>query len=101
MIKIRNIKEEKHQLFHPNHNSLGFVNVYQFDDVRIQIAKKKLEGYYIMFKNEQININSNGSLDKNPDGFFDLSRYQSYALLTLRRGLWTDTASTLYESYIK
>lgn len=49
-VKIIKIKPEKVKLYNPNNKYLGLVNELEFNEIRIQIAKKQLEGYYIKYK---------------------------------------------------
>lgn len=74
MIKIRNVKERiEVNLFDERSIYLGTLRTeLQFLDVRLQIKEQKLEGYYFMWKNIKIPIESNGVILDWPDGFFDL-----------------------------
>ena len=42
-----------------------------YDDVRRQIGLQRLNGYYIMFEGQRIDIDSLGNASDNPPGFFD------------------------------
>jgi hydrogenase maturation factor len=74
-VKINKIKDSKAYLFY-NSIEIGLIsNQLQLNDVRLQIAKQKLSGYYIIFHNgkglQAINIRPDGSLSRWPSGFFD------------------------------
>jgi hypothetical protein len=87
MIFIKDIPVEKHPLYSPKHELLGYVDYFQFLDVRIQIKEQKLEGYYIVFtedkQDRQIMITSDGGTDCYPQGFFSLLDDQLDRLLDL------------------
>lgn len=70
-INIRKITPLTVECFDPNNNSLGFINEYEFLDLRIQIKNAKAKGYYCVFNNEKLFINIDGSLSNWPNGFFD------------------------------
>lgn len=67
MIEIRNIKEESISLYDKFENYLGEVENYlQFSDIRNQIKKKNLHGYYFVKKDKtKIEIDNNGYYDVN------------------------------------
>jgi hypothetical protein len=71
MIKVNPFVVPTRRTFDPDGNSLGYLNIYEFNDLRIQIAKERAEGYYAMFEDKIIMIKSNGSCDCWPNGFFD------------------------------
>ena len=73
MITINNkIKETPVKLYDPNHNLIGIIeNDYAFMDVRIQIKEQQLEGYYVIFQKQKINITKHGRCSSWPVGFFD------------------------------
>jgi hypothetical protein len=48
----------------------------QLQNVRIQIKKEKLSGYFIAWDGWIININNEGKLDRWPAGFYDLMDHQ-------------------------
>lgn len=70
-IKIKKITTLTVECFDSNNNSLGFINEYEFHDLRVQIKYAKAEGYYCVFNNEKLLIDINGRLSIWPDGFFD------------------------------
>jgi len=76
MIKINRIEPFTCEAFDPNNNSLGFLNIYEFLDLRLQISKEKVKGYYMKFNNEIIEITINGSISSYPNGFFNLKYSQ-------------------------
>lgn len=73
-VKINHtIKEPECSLYDPEGNCLGIINTSVIlNDVRLQIKRQKLEGYYILFENHRIDICSNGRMNSWPTGFFDL-----------------------------
>ena len=72
------------------HNSLGFVgnieNELQLYDVQIQIAKEKATGYYILWKDQRINISPDGAMDNWPLGWCDQTQYAFGELRAVRTG---------------
>lgn len=72
------------------HNALGFVgkieNELQLYDVQIQIAKEKASGYYILWKDQRINISTEGAMDNWPLGWCDQSQYAFSELRAVRCG---------------
>jgi hypothetical protein len=73
MIIIREFTEEKWPLYCSNNELIGYVDVFQYNDARIQIKEQKLSGYYILFGDDKlrIDITSSGKAVKHPNGFFD------------------------------
>jgi hypothetical protein len=63
MIKVNKITPPTVEVFDPEDNSLGQLNEYEFYDLRLQILKNRVQGYYVMFNGERSNINSFGRLD--------------------------------------
>lgn len=59
-------------------------NEWQLNDVRLQIAKQNLEGYYLIWKKERININKWGDCDNWHKGFYDLKFNQILELFKNR-----------------
>ena len=57
-------------LISPKGKNLGLItNIISLDNVRAQIRAKHAIGYKILFKDEYIRIDKNGSLAKWPDEF--------------------------------
>ena len=76
MIKINRIIPPTLQIYTPNGELLGTVNEYEFLDIRVQIKKHQVSGYYGIFNGERINIDRNGELEKYPNGLLDtMTRY--------------------------
>jgi hypothetical protein len=71
MIDIKRIVPQTVELFAPNEQSLGFINEYEFYDIRVQIRENQLEGYYLLFNNEKIVIDKNGKYN-GKKGLFDM-----------------------------
>ncbi len=72
-VKINQLKDKPCELYSP----YGFVGILetelQFTDVRVQIMKQKLSGYYIMLDGEKIIIDSDGRIENWLDGLFDVN----------------------------
>lgn len=84
MIKVNNIVVPTAEAYSPNGELLGVLNEYEFNELRIQIAKQKAEGYYMMFNNQKIIINSDGRVKDWPVGFFDIIENQLVELFKLQ-----------------
>ena len=84
-IKIREIEDLPAELYSPQNKLIGTIkNQLQFNDIRLQIASQKLEGYYIMFKGFKIKINSVGKCIPYYDRLFDINNNQEIKLLKFR-----------------
>lgn len=81
MIQINKITLQTAELFNPQGESMGIINEFEFNDIRIQIKKEKAEGYYCIFEGETCVIDKNGRVDYWPEGFFDLYEKQLSKLL--------------------
>jgi hypothetical protein len=81
MISINKITPQTVELFNPQNESMGFINEFEFNDIRIQIKKQCVEGYYCLFQGIKCEIDRNGKVKKWPDGFFDLHEKQLMELL--------------------
>jgi len=71
MIKNNKIKETKCDFFHENIFLFSVYDVVNFYDCLLQIRQEKSFNYYIVFKDEKILIDKNGTLEKYPIGLFD------------------------------
>jgi predicted ATPase len=72
-IKINKIIEPKCTLYHPDGTVIGEISsMLEFNDIRIQIMKNKVFGYYVIWEDKQINIDKYGNVDEWPKGFYDL-----------------------------
>lgn len=82
MVTINEFKQIECDLYDPNGNLIGTIkNEYSFNDVRIQIMKQRLEGYYVVFNDYRIDIDVDGRLDSFPEGFYDILENQYDELL--------------------
>lgn len=72
MIKVNKIEPFTCEAFSPENESLGFLNEYEFYDLRIQIKEAKAKGYYMMFNNIRIGIDHQGNVEDDPNGFYDM-----------------------------
>lgn len=83
-IKIREIKEIISELYNPEDKFLGIINSdKQLNDIRIQIAEKGLNGYYIKWRDNKIFIYKDGNLSSWPYGFYDLMGNQLITLISI------------------
>lgn len=82
-IKINNnIQEEHVPLYNPKGELVGIIkNELAFNDVRLQIQRKKLEGYYFVYKGRTHQIPINGHVDPWPDNLYETNLNQLSELL--------------------
>ena len=85
-VVIQDITEDSYvTVLCPDGSTLGVTNnLLVFNDIRLQIAKQRLEGYSILYKGEKIPINSDGSY-KHIQGLLDKNIEQARELLLQRR----------------
>ena len=77
MIEVINISPPVCDLYDPEGVFMGEINEYEFYDIRSQIKKEQVEGYYCIFNlphnNEyKFNIDKNGRSNDWCEGTFDL-----------------------------
>ena len=84
-VVVNHITPQTVELFDPQNNSLGFVNEYELGDVKIQIAKYKLSGYYVKFEERKLRIDHFGTLEDYPNGFFDTNFNHNMKLFSMIR----------------
>lgn len=85
MITPKKITPYTCEAFDPQGKSLGFLNDFEFNDLRIQIGKEKASGYYMKMKDGTVcNINHDGRVENWPSGFYDLYEIQLSDLLRIR-----------------
>lgn len=71
MIKIHRIVEEEHIPLYFKDQLVGYLeNELEFQQARIDIREEGVEGYYIIFKDKRIDINSRGRLSIFPKELF-------------------------------
>ena len=63
-IKIKVIPVETIEVFSPNGSSCGRLNEIEFLDLRCQIKKHKVRGFYLYHDGKKIYINTNGFLSE-------------------------------------
>lgn len=71
-IKLNKIEPQTVEVWNAN-GLFAVVNQYEFNDIRIQIKNAKETGWFAVFEEIVINIDTDGRCDIWPDGFFDLS----------------------------
>lgn len=70
-IRVKKIQPETVRVFGPEEEDLGYLNEYEFNDLRAQIKENKAEGYTLVFNQVLYCIDKDGRYAK-PDGLFDL-----------------------------
>lgn len=70
MIQVKKIQPQTVECFNPEGNSLGFLNEYEFTDLRAQIHTEKNKGYYFIFDGEKCMIDTDGRYYP-PKGLFE------------------------------
>lgn len=71
-LEVKKIIPQTVEVFDNEGNSLGMLNEFEFNEIRIQIKEQGLEGCYAMFEGEKIFIDRDGRVNNWPEGFFDL-----------------------------
>jgi hypothetical protein len=71
MIHINKITPPTLDIYDPSGNLLGTVNEYEFLDIRVQIKKEQISGYYLIFNDKKVRIDKNGELEEYPPGLLD------------------------------
>ena len=71
MISINRIEPPTMEVYSPDGELLGTVNEYEFLDIRVQIKKAQIFGYYVVFNSIKVRIDRNGELESYPDGLMD------------------------------
>lgn len=72
MIKINEIVEPVSKLYDKDDKLVGEItSLLQLDDIRIQIKKEKVSGYYVIWNDQKIRIDKFGYLEDWPRGFYD------------------------------
>lgn len=81
MIKINRIEPFTCEAFSPDGKSLGFLNEYEYNDLRIQIKEAEATGYYMLYNGAIIRIDQQGNMEHNPKGFYDTIINQLFELI--------------------
>lgn len=79
-IKIKVITPEVIEVFSPDGISCGNLNEIEFLDLRCQIKKYKIRGFYIYHSGDKVFINNNGMLSKYVPIFVDSIYKYNYLL---------------------
>jgi predicted ATPase len=85
-IQIPEIKDSICHLYNPQGEYIGVItSELQLDNVRIQIAEKRLYGYYIEWYDKKITIDAKGNLSDWPHGFYSILTDQLSQLIGLQQ----------------
>lgn len=84
MIQPHYFKEIKVKVFNPDGTLLCEANEHTLNDLQVQIAKNKLEGYTYEWEDKKGTINSKGELSEWFYGMFDLTQILFAALYRIR-----------------
>ena len=69
---IHNSLDPEVKLFDPKGNFVGIIkNITALYDVKLQIKKLGIRGYYMYYGDQRINVDQNGEFDVYPQGFYD------------------------------
>lgn len=84
-IHIKKIEPFTTEWFDPKGSSIGFLNLFEMTDLRIQVKKTQVEGYHTFFEGKKIFIRKDGHLSQEdtvelPLGFYDLYPNQMFEL---------------------
>jgi hypothetical protein len=71
MIHINKITPPTLDIYDPGGKLLGTVNEYELLDIRVQIKKEQISGYYLIFNDKKVRIDKNGELEEYPPGLLD------------------------------
>ena len=81
-IVIHNDIDPVTELYDPNGKLIGKIrNNTAMMDVCAQLVKKRLTGYYVMYKGEKLVIRKDGRIKNPPDGFYDSVENSMRAIL--------------------
>jgi hypothetical protein len=84
MIEVKKIVETTCDLYNPKDVYVGTItSILELNDVRIQIKKQNVGGYYIKWKDYILDIDNKGYIEMYPPGFYDLFDLQLEELLEL------------------
>lgn len=84
-IEIKRISPERCDLYNSSDKLIGTIyNEYELNHIRIQIAKRNVYGYYVMWKNQKILIEPDGKIINWPIGFYDIQEKQLAELFKIK-----------------
>lgn len=86
LLKPAKIVPQEVECFDPEGTSFGFLNEYEFNDLRIKVKNANVTGYHAIFDGKKIDIQSNGEVHNWPVGFFDLFDSQLNTILDIWNG---------------
>ena len=81
MIQVNKIIPQVVEHFDPEKNSLGFLNYEESLDLRVQIKKEQISGYFLRFNSVNIPIDKNGTLYEYPNGLYEIAINYLFELL--------------------
>ena len=99
-IKIKTILPETVEVFSEKGNSLGKLNEMEFLDLRCQIKKYKIRGFYIYYDAEKVYIKKDGLLSKYVP-IFEGDIYKRNYLLGISNKLYNDDTGKKKRIYNK
>lgn len=88
ILKQNKFEDDKCDLYNSEGEFLWIIESQsELNDIRIQIKEKSLDGYYLIFEDQdeikhKIEINKSGQLSNWPRGFYDTWEWQLYRLST-------------------
>ena len=83
-LEFKMIRDDYTLVIFDSNGPLGVVhNMYEFDDIRIQIAKHKYSDCYFIFKGVRHNICSNGRVENYPNNLYPMFEKQMVTLMCI------------------
>lgn len=83
MVKLNKIEPQIVEVYHVEEGLIGKLNQYEFNDLRVQICREQVIGYFVFFNERSYPIDANGRISGWPKGLFDLFDEQLEQLLTI------------------
>jgi len=87
-IKVNKIEPQTLEHFDKDDKSLGFLNEYEHNDLRIQIAENEIEGIYLMYNDIKVRITKGATFINIPNGVYDLSANQAVQIIKHQVNFW-------------
>jgi predicted ATPase len=87
-IIIERYEEPKVDLYNNKDEFIGVLNnLYELNYIIIQLLKKELTGYYIMWEDKRIDISKDGNLSSFPRNLYDKIQQQYAEIFRIRKEL--------------